>query len=254
MQISNFIGKPVLSPGGEAFGYVTDVRLSRDYKKPLCLVVADSEEEEIYLPQRTVRAVSDAVIAGKARLTTPTGIPSPVGKHAYTGGGKLLGTVSDVCFGEEPCLIVTEGNTADMVPISRVSVMESVIIYESAEERALMKKSLRESRPEGARKRRESVAGTKREVPHRPGEEPAENVPYLVPPMREPGPDVADPPAPKGFADRTNLLGRYVKRAVYDNAGRPIAQAGECVTPALLSAARRAGKLLALTVNTLTQY
>lgn len=258
MQISSLIGKPVLSPSGEAYGYITDVRLSRNFQKIACLVIADSEEEETYLPMQTVRAVADAVIAGKARLSEPAGVPSPIGKRAYTLKGEELGFVSDVTLGDDPYFMISKGNTTDMVPISLVSVMESVIVYESEEERALMKKTVR-TKATGATqspRERSQTKRAKREVPHRPGEEPAVDLPDVLPPLKEPDPaaPVTEPPAPKGLYDRTNLLGRYVKRPVYDNAGAPIALEGERITPALLSNARRAGKLLALAVNTLTQY
>ena len=56
----------------------------------------------------------------------------------------------------------------------------------------------------------------------------------------------------QAIGDRTNLLGRRVKRSVYDEHGAPIATAGERVTPEMIAAARRKNRLLALTVNTLT--
>lgn len=57
----------------------------------------------------------------------------------------------------------------------------------------------------------------------------------------------------EGFRiDRTNLLGRRVKRSVYDETGTPIAVAGERITPQTIALARRKNRLLALTVNTLT--
>ena len=76
MKLSTFIGKPVISPNGDAYGYVTDVRLGRTYNTVSCIVCVDDEEEEFYLPLRAVHAVADAVVAGKARNTAPTGILS----------------------------------------------------------------------------------------------------------------------------------------------------------------------------------
>ena len=256
MQISSFIGKPVLSAGGETFGYVTDVRLARDYKKLLCLVLADDEEEEIFLPMKTVRAVSDAVIAGKARLTSPLGIPSPVGKRAYTSGGKELGTVADVQLGETPCLVISDGHTADMVPASRVSVMETVIVYEDEKQRSSAQRSTGK-RSAGACKKTAGHARRQKEVP--------EERPCDVPPVGEPLPQPEEPPEEPPVKNenanarqigrfRTDLLGKYVQRPVYDSRGELLADAGTQITPALLSAARRAGKLLALSVNTLTAF
>ena len=52
--------------------------------------------------------------------------------------------------------------------------------------------------------------------------------------------------------DLPNLLGRRVKRSVFDETGAPVALAGERITPDTVAKARRKNKLLALTVNTLT--
>ena len=49
-----------------------------------------------------------------------------------------------------------------------------------------------------------------------------------------------------------NLLGKRVVRSVYDAQGEIVALAGDRITPEVLSRARRKGRLLALTVNTLT--
>ena len=54
--------------------------------------------------------------------------------------------------------------------------------------------------------------------------------------------------------NHTNLLGRKVKKSVYDDYGIAIALAGERITPAVLARARRAGRLLALAMNTLTVF
>ena len=52
--------------------------------------------------------------------------------------------------------------------------------------------------------------------------------------------------------NRTNLLGKRLKKSVFDDQGKPIALAGERITPEILARARRSNRLLELTVNTLT--
>ena len=105
MQISTLIGKPVLTRTGDKLGYVTAARLSRDLTKLSALCCADADEEEFYLPARTVLAVGDAVIAGNARLKAPTGVACPVGKRAFSYTGEELGVVTDVETGESPASI-----------------------------------------------------------------------------------------------------------------------------------------------------
>lgn len=52
--------------------------------------------------------------------------------------------------------------------------------------------------------------------------------------------------------NRFNLLGKQVKRPVYNNQGFPIIAAGQVITAEILNHARRNNRLLELTVNTLT--
>ena len=53
---------------------------------------------------------------------------------------------------------------------------------------------------------------------------------------------------------RTDLLGRTVRRSVFDDFGRPIAKAGEKVTAEMIGRARRSNRLLTLSMNTLTNF
>lgn len=235
MQISTLISKPVLSPSGAAYGYITDVRLTRDYAKISCLVCADEEEEEFYLPMRTVLSVSDAVIAGKARLSSPTGIPSPVGKTAYSFTGELLGTVSDVILEEDEETKLVVGGRDLALPISHASVHETVIVYpDAAKKNAAAKQGNSSSKP----KRETSKT---REIQKEESKNADAATANVAPPAVQ-------------MMGRTNLLGRYLRRSVYDGKGTLIAMQGERITPAVLQSARRAGKLLELTVNTLTNY
>ena len=95
MQLSTLIGKPVLTRAGDRLGYVTAAHPARDLKKISSLVCADDDENEFCLPARAILSVSDAVIAGGARLKAPTGIESPIGKRAYSHTGEELGALSD---------------------------------------------------------------------------------------------------------------------------------------------------------------
>ena len=110
MQLSTLIGKPVLTRAGDRLGYVTAALPMRDLKKISSLVCADDDENEFCLPARAILSVSDAVIAGGARLKAPTGIESPIGKRAYSHTGEELGALSDVELGETPSLLITGDN------------------------------------------------------------------------------------------------------------------------------------------------
>ena len=244
MQLSTLIGKPVLTRAGDRLGYVTAALPTRDLKKISSLVCADDDENEFCLPARAILSVSDAVIAGGARLKAPTGIESPIGKRAYSHTGEELGALSDVELGEIPSLLIAGDNGQLRCDAACATIGETVIVYPSPEDR----------RPAAAKRRhtpkKNTVAATMSEVS-------SAATPPSPPPMSEP--DIQkmqsspEPPRRDGFRiDRTNLLGRQVKKSVYDETGAPIALAGERITPETITKARRKNKLLALTVNTLT--
>ena len=243
MQLSTLIGKPVLTRAGDRLGYVTAAHPARDLTKISSLVCADDDENEFFLPARAILSVSDAVIAGGARLKAPTGIESPIGKRAYSHTGEELGALSDVELGETPSLLITGDNGQLRCDAACATIGETVIVYPSPEDR----------RPAAAKRRhtpkKPSNADTMSEIPAA--------TPPSPPPMSEPDmqemQSAPEPPRRDGFRiDRTNLLGRRVKKSVYDETGAPIALAGERITPETITKARRKNKLLALTVNTLT--
>lgn len=223
MQLSLLIGKQILTPAGERLGYVTGARLDRGMARLVALAAADENEEEFFLPASAVRAYGDAVIAGNRKTSSPSGIPAPVGLPAFSETGESLGAVGDWLTeeGSGVLVLVKDGVRTD-VPAACVLAGETVIVYPSPE-------ATRRSRPKKPAKK----------------EPPAPE----IPPESVPEPE---PEAGKTGIDRLNLLGRRVKRTVLDGAGSPVAQAGEKITPEILSLARRKNRLLALTVNTLT--
>ena len=235
MQLSSLIGKQILSPAGEVLGYVKGAYLGKNFLKLSALVCIDGDEEEFYLPARAILAAEDAVIAGKARLEKPTGAPCPVGKTAYTEKGEYLGLVTDFLYGEEgvtPVLIASKDGVRTPLPVDLTTVGETVILRDAA--------SIKPARVRAAKK---------------PA---AEKAPKAPP--KEPVKETPPPPAPKQPTEtaqvinfnRWNLLGRTLKKTVYDSFGVPIALAGEKITPEILRRARRSNRLLQLTVNTLT--
>lgn len=224
MQLSLLIGKQILTPEGERLGYITGAYLDRSMQKPTALTFADENEEEFFLPMRAVLAVGDAVIAKNIRLSAPTGIPSPVGLPAFSSEGEALGTVSDCLLGETHVLVLTKDGQAVSVPADCVLVGETAIVYPSPAARNAVKPK-RKERP--AKTEATPSPSDHREEPKH--EEPKHEEPF-----------------------RCNLLGRRVKKSVFDGDGVPVALAGERITPAILSLARRKNLLLTLTVNTLT--
>lgn len=271
MLISSLPGKAVLTRSGEWLGYVVALTLTRDMKKLSCLICADAEEEEFLLPARAVLSAGDAVIARRQRAERATGAPSPIGRQVFSHTGEELGVIADVDTGEDPALIV-RGEEERRVAVLCAAMDQTVIAYPTPEERRAASGTRSKARspkpkpqpapkaaaPEGApsRKRMPVPSPVPQPLPQ-PAPFPAPPVQPAPPDTDSTAPQPAPSPAPFAEAnvwriDRTNLLGRRVKRSVFDDAGKPVALAGERITPETLKRARRHNRLLALTVNTLT--
>ena len=272
MLISSLPGKAVLTRSGEWLGYVVTLTLTRDMKKLSCLICADAEEEEFLLPARAVLSAGDAVIARRQRAERATGVPSPIGRQVFSHTGEELGVIADVDTGEAPALIV-RGEEERRVAVLCAAMDHTVIVYPTPEERRAASgtrsktRSAPKPKPQPAPKATapEGAPNPKRMPVPSPVPQPLpQPAPFPAPPVQPAPPDAdstapqpAPSPAPSAEAnvwriDRTNLLGRRVKRSVFDDAGKPVALAGERITPETLKRARRHNRLLALTVNTLT--
>lgn len=267
MLISSLVGKTVLSRSGERFGYVLALRPTRDMKKLSCLVCADEDEEEFFLPARAVLSVEDAVIAGRQRTNAPTGIPSPIGSPVYTHTGEQLGTITDIDTGDSPALILFSNGEEHRIDVSCAAMDETVIVYPTAEDRrsaGSRRSRLTMSGRTSAKKTKTSTTSAEKsasnnKVPQQKNIAPVQEFPKIQPRQTEPLATSSKVSQPVASAqtnsyqlNRTNLLGKRLKKSVFDDQGKPIALAGERITPEILARARRSNRLLELTVNTLT--
>lgn len=127
MEFSTLIGKPVLSHNGKSYGYAVRVYVSKDLSALTCILCADSEEEEFYLPAHAVQRVGDAIVAGKARLKAPVGIPCPVGRGAFDEKGAFLGGVSALTDGSHGTLTVV-GLFGEREYASRLVLADEIVV------------------------------------------------------------------------------------------------------------------------------
>lgn len=225
MQLSALIGKQILTRSGERLGYVKGARFDKSYCRLTALEGVNEGEEEFFLPLRAVLSFGDALIARDMRVSSPTGISSPVGIPAFTPQGESLGVIGDVLFdGKEGVLILVNDGVRTSVPALCALINSGAIVYPSPEARPKRRK-----KPVSPAQKQEIAPAEQQDLP----------VKEIVPPQRE-----------EPF--RCNLLGKRVKKPVYDSEGVLIAEAGEHVSPEILSLARRKNRLLALAVNTLT--
>lgn len=235
MQLTSLIGKQILSPAGERIGYVLAARPSRDLKKVSCLLCADDDEEEFFLPLKNVLSCGDALIAQRVRAEAPTGIPCPIGSAVYTNAGERIGTLGELLLDDEETLFIVHEEGGQLTyPPARVAVGDSLIVYpEGCKKPAAVKKPSQKAAVKKTQKPKavEQAAPEKQDAPEKAAAETAGTEDAL---------------------NRLNLLGRRLKKSVYDEKGYPIAMAGERITKNIVSLARRSNRLLQLTVNTLT--
>lgn len=254
MKLSSLIGKQALTTQGENLGYVLQAYFSRNALSSLLL--ADGEEEEFYVPARAVLSWGDALVLKNLRIPAPTGEPAPLSRAVFSDTGEALGTVRDLAFGDEETKFITE---KEAYPLPRVAVGDTLMVYPVLAPKPQRKRtSSKKSKPRKAPQKEVDVPMSASAPVTETMPEPAPmSVPTPTTPRseREPAPmetaPQTDNPADAPF-NRYNLLGRKVKKTVYDVSGYPLIRAGERITPSVLSIVRRNNKLLELTVNTLT--
>ena len=213
MLLSSLLGTPVVAKNGDKMGYVLNVLLTKNRKKPACLICADEDENEYCLPYRALVSLGDAAIISPAPFSSPEGEKSPLGTPVYSESGKALGYVTDVDFQSDGAyLLLSQSETR--IPVERARFGQAIILKS---EKAAKKKPKKAAAPAPQKARQ-----TKKE------------------------------PCKTGSLDRLNLLGKRAKTDVYGKDGLPVIRAGQIITPETLSAARLQNKLLELTVSAFT--
>lgn len=243
MQITSLIGKQILTPAGENIGYVLAAYPSRDLKKVSCFLCADEDEEEFFLPAKCVLSYSDVLIATRTRMSVPTGVPCPVSYAAYTHTGSRMGTVEELILGEDadPLFIVYTDGAKVTVPAARAILGDALIVYPAG-----FKKPAPARKPPRKEEKKAPVQAVQPAVIQ------AEPEPASEAPIAQPTAETVQAHSPEDALNRVNLLGRRLKKSVYDENGYPVALAGDIITKNTVSLARRSNRLLQLTVNTLT--
>lgn len=217
MQISTLIGKRIFSREGNELGYVLSVLLTKNRTKLFALGCADGEENEFYLPARAVLSVGDAVVCNdlRAEIIEDDGQHAPVGLAVYSEQGASLGTVYDLALEQDGAYLILNDGTR--YPAARARFGQVVILRDPSPARkknAAPRKKTTATAP--------AVAAYEQKMPS------------------------------EGEFNRLNLLGRRVRKTVFDSEGNVVAHTGEVITPDTLAQARRHNRLLQLTVNTLT--
>ena len=105
--VSDYIGLPLLTRGGERIGYVKNVQTDKNLTRVRNLECCDEEEEEFILPLSAAASFGEGaiVVRSPAAKGCKNCLPAPIGKEAFSTEGAPLGRVRD--FGREEALIRT---------------------------------------------------------------------------------------------------------------------------------------------------
>ena len=105
--VSDYIGLPLLTRGGERLGYVKNVQTDKNLTRVRNLECCDEDEEEFILPLSAAASFGEGAIVVKspAAKGCKNCLPAPLGKEAFSTEGAPLGRVRD--FGREGALIKT---------------------------------------------------------------------------------------------------------------------------------------------------
>ena len=145
--VSDWIGKPLLTRGGECIGYVKNVQTDRALRRVRNLECVDGEsEEEFLLPASAVAHWGrGALVAARRAQGCKNCLPAPFGIAVYSETGEALGPVDD--FVREG-LQITALRLADgtRVPVGRLqSLADTAIVGESEAARPLRRAGARKA-------------------------------------------------------------------------------------------------------------
>ena len=99
--VSELLGKPLITRGGERIGYVKNVQTDRTVRRIRNLECCDEEEEEFLLPLSATEAGKDAVVVrSPAARPCKNCISAPLGMTVYSADGEELGRLADLALEE----------------------------------------------------------------------------------------------------------------------------------------------------------
>lgn len=99
--VSELLGKPLITRGGERIGYVKNVQTDRAVRRIRNLECCDEEEEEYLLPLSATEPGKDAIVVrSPAARPCKNCISAPLGMTVYSADGEELGRLADLALEE----------------------------------------------------------------------------------------------------------------------------------------------------------
>lgn len=270
--VSDYIGMPLLTRGGERIGYVKNVQTDKNLTRVRNLECCDEEEEEFILPLSAIASFGEGatVVKSPAAKGCKNCLPAPIGREAYSTEGAPLGHVRD--FGREGALlrtlVLSDGREIDAARIAGVTDTVLVDLSEDFVPKPVARAKRKEKSPcqdaehacrANADCRADSPAGQSAggQSASADGAEEVLTVRAAFSPSRDAESEIAadaaetdtesKAPARKA-AGRGLLTGKILPQDLLDARGNVLARAGTAVSADVIRTAMRHGKLFELTL------
>ena len=269
--VSDYIGMPLLTRGGERIGYVKNVQTDKNLTRVRNLECCDEEEEEFILPLSAIASFGEGatVVKSPAAKGCKNCLPAPIGREAYSTEGAPLGHVRD--FGREGTLlrtlVLSDGREIDAARIAGVTDTVLVDLSEDFVPKPVARAKRKEKSPcqdaehacrANADCRADSPAGQSAGGQNAAdGAEEVLTVRAAFSPSRDAESEIAadaaetdtesKAPARKA-AGRGLLTGKILPQDLLDARGNVLARAGTAVSADVIRTAMRHDKLFELTL------
>lgn len=246
--IGEWIGKPLLTRGGERIGYIRSVQTDRALARVRNLECCDEEEGEFLLPVTAVeRFGKDAAIVRAPAPPYKDCVSAPFGMAVYSREGELLGRIDD--FGREGTRVTSLLLTGGLcVPVGQlVSAADAAIVDRTGEitrrPRILCRPAARARAAQGEGGEREQAAAEKG-----PAADSAAAGDKAARELRaERERELRDRRPPGRLAGSALLTGKTLPGDLLDARGNLLAPRGTVVDADVIRRALRHNKLFALT-------
>lgn len=252
--IGEWIGKPLLTRGGERIGYIRSVQTDRALARVRNLECCDEEEGEFLLPVTAVeRFGKDAAIVRAPAPPYKDCVSAPFGMAVYSREGELLGRIDD--FGREGTRVTSLLLTGGLcVPVGQlVSAADAAIVDRTGEitrrPRILCRPAARARAAQGEGGEREQAAAEKGPAADKTlaadsaaaGDKAAREL------RAERERELRDRRPPGRLAGSALLTGKTLPGDLLDARGNLLAPRGTMVDADVIRRALRHNKLFALT-------
>ena len=260
--VSDFIGLPLLTRGGEKIGYIKNVQTDKNLTRVRNLECCDEEEEEFTLPYSAIANFGKgaAVVKSAAAKGCKNCQPAPMGMAVFSKEGDLLGSVRD--FGRDganiTALVLSDGKEISAERIVSVTDTAIVDLSDDYTPRPVVRTRRKpaakapERRADGREEKKKPTA--EREdaqeeteiVTVRAAASPAEDAAREIAAEENTATETAAPQTKR--AGSGLLTGKILPRDLLDARGNLIAREGAKVTADVIRSAMRHGKLFELTL------